>query len=527
MNLHEMLHDAADAGVPEAEPFAGRMDAIRRRVRNRRNLARAGSSTAGVVGIAGVAAVGTLTWQAARPGPEQSPVPVPELYACGLAYPGVLDLPEGQVEATGAFGGSDGMQVSLTTRLENAGDVSVTTAAPATDVLVTLAGTGEVVGIGLIATSDGTLTLEPGGTSELSTEATLASCGTDAVGPGDPLPDGQYVLVTTGVLTPRGAGPASSAWLSDGILIDVSDGQVSEVPNGDPTGTPTTPAAFAPVCGQIIPAVAENLLWVTASSDVGPHYPAHPYQPGISGLTLDLTIGSTSTQEITGTVSTDTVVVLTDDTGVVLSWWRPGSEGQDALAVAPGAQASFPALAWHPLIDNCTPGAVDDEPLPDGDYRLFAMVTAVVDDGGSPTTWEVLSPPLDLSAASDAVTITGGLEGPAGADSAFEFPWTYPPDFPEGQMPPMDGRILGSSGRAATGWTITGDYSLHGSSSAAVDQAIDRLLPVAFTLESREELPELSGTRATLSNGTYRVDVEVTSPTGGDLLGGYTIMPIG
>ena len=408
MNLHEMLHDAADAGVPEAEPFAGRMDAIRRRVRNRRNLARAGSSTAGVVGIAGVAAVGTLTWQAARPGPEQSPVPVPELYACGLAYPGVLDLPEGQVEATGAFGGSDGMQVSLTTRLENAGDVSVTTAAPATDVLVTLAGTGEVVGIGLIATSDGTLTLEPGGTSELSTEATLASCGTDAVGPRDPLPDGPYVLVTTGVLTPRGAGPASSAWLSDGILIDVSDGQVSEVPNGDPTGTPTTPAAFAPVCGQIIPAVAENLLWVTASSDVGPHYPAHPYQPGISGLTLDLTIGSTSTQEITGTVSTDTVVVLTDDTGVVLSWWRPGSEGQDALAVAPGAQASFPALAWHPLIDNCTPGAVDDEPLPDGDYRLFAMVTAVVDDGGSPTTWEVLSPPLDLSAASDAVTITGG-----------------------------------------------------------------------------------------------------------------------
>ncbi|WP_154795724.1 hypothetical protein [Occultella kanbiaonis] len=523
MNLDELLREVAETTVPEADPLTGRLGAIRSRVRHRRTVNRVGSSAVGVVGVAGVAAIGTLTWQATQPDPPAPPVSTAWDY-CGSRLADVVSsasVSSGPASLTMA----DGMRLAVATTVTNPGSTEVQ-AAPA-QLVVYLFGGGDIVGL---ATAGGTepTTLGPGASGVVAALGTVGACGSETVAQGDPLPDGTYGLMLTGGLTPLGGD-----WHSDAVIIDVTDGRVTTVEDPDPTADPTDASAggYAPVCGEVTPAAGENPLYVTLGTDAGPHRAGDPDEPGTDGLSLDLTIGSVNAGHLTGTVNAQTVTMITDLDGRVLSWWRAGTTGGPPSGTpldlpADGSQLVLTG-AWHPLTDTCTDPSTDVPPLPDGDYRVFVAVGFGIDAPEHPASWEVLSAPLELTVTGGDAAVTGGLDAAdVGSDAGQEFPGALPPDFPEGELPLMDGVLLGSGGNADTGWTISGDYAIHGSSIAALDQAIERLVGVGFTLESRVGPPEADGAHAVLENGILRVQVDVTGFESASLPGGYIIEPI-
>ncbi|CAM3738369.1 hypothetical protein OCAE111667_24430 [Occultella aeris] len=521
MNLNELLREVAETTVPEADPLGERLGAIRSRVRHRRTVNRVGSSAVGMVGVAGVAAIGTLTWQAAQPEPPASPAGTPWEY-CDLSVADVVgstSAPSGPASLTMV----DGMQLAVATTVTNPGSTQAQ-AAPA-QLVVYLFGGGDIVGLASAGGTEPT-TLGPGASDVVAALGTVGACASGSVSQGDPLPDGRYGVMLTGDLTPDGGD-----WHSDAVIIDVTGGQIAAVTDDpDPTADPDASAGgYTPVCGEVTPAVGENPLYVTLGTDAGPHQPGDPDHPGTDGLSLDLTVGSVNAGHLTGTAGAETVTMITDLDGRVRSWWRAtgGSPSGAPLDLPADGSQLLPAAAWHPLTDTCTDTSTEGRLLPDGDYRVFVAVGFGIDAPEHPATWEVLSAPLELTVTGGGAAVTGGRDAAeAVPDAGQEFPGALPPDFPEGELPLMDGVLLGSGGNADTGWTISGDYGIHGSSIAALDQAIERLVDVGFTLESRVGPPEADGAHAVLQDGMLRVEVEVTGYEADSLPGGYTIQPI-
>jgi len=119
-------------------------------------------------------------------------------------------------------------------------------------------------------------------------------------------------------------------------------------------------------------------------------------------VTFDVTVGSTSDEQVSAAMASETVTVLTDLGGTVVSWWR-ASDWRSAeaelvpLELAPGGTQTVAGGAWFPVLDSCG----GDAPIADGAYRLFGWVTIEVDDGVAP----VLTAPLEITVAGGSLTV--------------------------------------------------------------------------------------------------------------------------
>ncbi|MBZ2197315.1 hypothetical protein [Occultella gossypii] len=446
MNLSELLGDSASEVVPEPEPMAAHLGTIRRRVRRRRTLNRAGSGAVGTLCVAGLVAAGVLTWQNSRPtwvlGPTSE-----AFAACGLSAPDAVELPQAMIEADAWLAASsptvatsDAPRIDVITHLTNIDDTDFTTPAAGTDVLLLDPDTGLVVGVGVPgpgATSADAAELPVGGSASVLARVSLVSCGGSGVARGAPVPDGTYHLATTDALSdavgtsPDGTSDGTdgtdapvAAWLAGGPPLLISGG-VATVPDGDgggPTpdpeddgGTTSEPeegatVAFTPVCGAMIPAAPENPMWLTVGTDTGPHLPSTDADAGpgsSSGITLDLTLGSLADVSLDGTLS-EVTTVITDLDGVVVEHWT--ADGELPFEVAADGQLTLSGAAWHPLTAAC---AGDPEgPIADGDYRLFVGMSLIADGAGFEHTasWLLLSAPLDVTIDGGALTVTAGMQ---------------------------------------------------------------------------------------------------------------------
>lgn len=391
-DLRTLLAGAADDLVPEPHPLESHLDGVRRLVRRRQAVRRVQAGAGVAVGIVAIGSTAVLL------APDPGPGPAGSVDVCGEFF-GDLLPPAGDVDGVAVVQASDGMAVSVRTQLENLGGGELTTAG---DVryLVSLHGTGEVVGYG-VATPSGPTTILPGTSGDVITTATLVSCGFAGSAAGDPLPDGSYDLTLTGTaIAADGAEVGWSAGTADELRVE--NGQVSE---GTVAPDPTADAAFEPVCGEQIPAVAENPMWATIAGPAASFVPADPDTPYDGGMPLDVTLGTTSDQPLSGELSPEVVVVLTRLDGTVVTWWR-ASEHDRPLDLGPaielpaeGSQV-FEGFGWFPVVDACSGGA----PIADGDYRMFAWLSATVRTEGSDAVerYPVLSAPLD-------VTVGGGV----------------------------------------------------------------------------------------------------------------------
>lgn len=384
-DLHALLARAADDLVPEPVPLEGRLDGVRRLVRRRRAVRRVQSGAGAVVGVAAIGSVAMLT----LPG-QQSPAEPSTV--CGESSPDVLPDPSA-LDGFATLQLSEGMSVSMRAQLENLSEVVM---APEGDVqlIVSLPGTGQVVGHGS-TTPDQPTAIAPDSAGDVFATATLVSCGFADSAAGGPLPDGSYDLTLTGVAAEPDGGEV--AWTASTNGIAVEDGQVN-----DDVGP--GPEDVALVCGEMIPAAPENEFWATMSpvGGPGPYPAADPAHPEQGGVLFDVTVGSTSDEAISAAMASETVTVLTDLGGDVVSWWR-ASDWRSAeaevvpLELAPGGTQTVAGGAWFPVVDSCAA----DAPIADGAYRLFGWVAIEVDDAVAP----VLTAPLEITVAAGSLTV--------------------------------------------------------------------------------------------------------------------------
>lgn len=397
-DLQALLAQAADDLVPERDPLGGHLDGVRRLVRRRRAIRRV---QAGAGAVVGVAAIGTATlWT--LPGPVTPAVPAAW---CGEPAIEVLPAP-GELDGFATLQVSDGMSLTMRAQLENLGDAEATTADEVV-LVVSLQGTGEVIGYAAVTLEP--VTIAPGTAGDVLASATLESCARAGVTAGGPLPDGVYDLTLTGTAT--AADGTELPWRAATNGIRVTDGQVVDPQaDGEPDGEATPAAAFTPICGDMIPAVAENPMWAsTAASGAGPFHAGDPDEPYTDGLPLDLTIGTVSDAPLSGELSAEVVTVLTDLSGNVITWWRASEHGRPldlgpALDLAAGGEQVFEGFAWFPVVDSC---AGEPTPLPDGDYRLFtwAEVGVRAGEGDALETYPMVGAPLDVSVTDGAMSI--------------------------------------------------------------------------------------------------------------------------
>jgi len=386
LDLHGLLGRAAEDLVPEPDAFADRLDGVARLVRRRRAVRRVQSGAGAVVGVVAIGSTAIMLRPDLGPGPAALPAACGE--PVGDALPDTRDL-----IGLSTVLASDGMTVSVHSELENPGDVDVTTTGDV-QLLVSLPGTGAVVGHAEAAPA-GEATVTVGGTGVVLTDATLVSCGFAGAAAGDPLPDGSYDLTLTGRATrPDGT---ELGWSASTTGITVEDGQVNDdVGRG--------PDDVALVCGEMIPAAPENQFWATMTpvGGPGPYPAADPAHPEQGGVTLDVTVGTTSDEPVSAAITAETVTVLTDLGGDVVSWWR-ASDWRSAeaevvpLELAPSGTQTAASSAWFPVLDSCAGGA----PIADGAYRLFGWVSIEVDDAVAP----VLTAPLEITVAGGSLTV--------------------------------------------------------------------------------------------------------------------------
>ncbi|TDE89267.1 hypothetical protein EXU48_21345 [Occultella glacieicola] len=455
MNLTDLLAGTARESVPEPEPFAEHLGAIRRRVRRRRAVSRAGSVAVGTLCVAGLVAAGVLTWQNSRPNWVLGPVP-DAFTACGLSAPDAVDLPQAVIEADSWLAASsptvasgDGPRIDLITHLTNIGDTDVTTPAAGADVLLLDPDTQLVVGVGRSdagAEAAGTADLPVGGAASVIARVSLVSCGAGDVARGAPMPDGLYHVAATDTVSipgpgaPGGTGDGGgspgadvpvASWLAGGPPLLISGG-VATLPAANGEDPATDPAqegeatseppdgagavGFLPECGAMIPAAAENPLWLTVGTDPGPHLPSATDTdagPGSSrGVTLDLEFGSLADVPLGGMMG-EVTTVITDLDGVVVEYWTAG--GDLPYEIAADGRLTISGAAWHPLTATCT--GDPDGPIADGDYRLFVGLglSFYGEDLGNegmahPATSTLVSAPLDVTVEGGAMTVTAGLD---------------------------------------------------------------------------------------------------------------------
>lgn len=381
-DLRAALTAAADDLVPERDPLEGRLDGVRRLVRRRRAVRRAQAGAGALVGVAALGSTSMLLW----PEPNDP---------AGVA--GCGDVVSEVLPAAGDLGGfatvqrADGLSISVRTQLENLGDVEVTTTGEV-QLILSAPGTGEVLGTVNVEPGE-QATVAAGISGDVFMTASLTDCD------GEPLADGSYDLTVTG--TARAADGTEVGWSAPSSGITVTDGAVQEE---------SGPAeAFAPVCGEMIPAVAENPMWAsTAAAGVGPFQPGDPDAPYTQGMALDLTIGTTSHVALSGEVSPEIVTVLTDLDGTVLTWWRASEHGRPldlgpSLALASQSSTVLEGFAWFPVLDTC---ANVSSAIPDGVYRLFTWTEVTVRAEGSDAVehYPMVSVPLDVTVTDGAMS---------------------------------------------------------------------------------------------------------------------------
>ena len=394
-DLATLLARAADDLVPEHQPFTDRVGGVSRRIRRRRTVRSVQTGAAAMVGVVAIGSSALLL----APGPGPDPAGPPAV--CGESAADVLPA-AGDLDGVATIQASDGMSVSTRTQLENLGDVDATTTGTVR-YLVSLQGTGQVVGYSEIV-PDAQTTVPAGTSGEVVTTATLVSCGFAGTGAGDPLPDGIYDLTLTG--TAQAPDGSEIGWTSATNGITVEDGQVRATTGApDPTTDPTPDAAFEPSCGAMIPAVAENPMWATLDAPAASFMPADPDAPYQGGMSLDVTVGTVSTEPIVGELSPEIVVVLTDHDGTVVTWWRASDHGRPldlGAAIDLPAEGSqlFEGFGWFPVTDACA----DDAPIADGGYRLFGWVEVAADTGAGAERYPVLTAPLDVTVADSVLT---------------------------------------------------------------------------------------------------------------------------
>jgi hypothetical protein len=386
LDLHGLLGRAAEDLVPEPDAFADRLDGVARLVRRRRAVRRVQSGAGAVVGVVALGSAAVLLV------PDIGPDLAGQPAACGEFVGDALpDTRELMGSATVLA--SDGMTVSVHSELENLGDVDVTTIGDV-QLWVSLPGTGAVVGHAEAGPAEQT-TVTVGATGVVLTDATLVSCGVGGAVAGDPLPDGTYDLTLTGTASrPDGS---ETGWTASTMGITVEDGQID-----DDLGR--GPEDVALVCGEMIPVAPENVFWATMTpvAGPGPYSAADPAHPEQGGVTFDVTVGTTSDEQISAAMASETVTVLTDLGGTVVSWWRAsdwmsGEAEPVPLELAPGGTQTVAGGAWFPVLDSCG----GDAPIADGAYRLFGWVTIEVDGAVAP----VLTAPLEITVAGGSLTV--------------------------------------------------------------------------------------------------------------------------
>lgn len=390
-DLSALLARTADDLVPERDPLGGRLDGVRRLVRRRQAVRRVQAGAGAAVGIVAIGSTTLLL------GPGPGPAPADPFGVCGESWGDVVP-PEGDLDGFATIQASDGMSVSVRTQLENVSDGELTTTGDVV-YLVSLQGRGDVVGYAAV-TPGQPATVLPGTSGDVITTATLVSCGFAGTAAGDPLPDGTYDLQLTGSAVAADGSEIPWTAHTNGVTID--GGQVSEnITEPDPTAD----AAFEPVCGEQIPAVPENPMWATVAGPAASFMPADPDAPYEGGMPLDITVGTTSTEPLSGELSPEVVVVLTHTDGTVVTWWRASDHGRPldlGSAVELPAEGSqvFERFGWFPVVDSCA----GDAPLADGDYRMFAWAEVATDTTSGFERYPVLTAPLDVTVGDGVLT---------------------------------------------------------------------------------------------------------------------------
>lgn len=393
--LHALLRDAADDLVPEHDPLGGRLDGVRRLVRRRRAVRRVQAGAGAVVGVAAIGSASLLFGPTPFPGPAGPPA------VCGESFIDALPA-AGHLDGFATIQASQGQSVTMRTQLENVGEVAAATVGEV-QLVVSLPGTGRVVGHG--TASPGAQTeIAPDSAGDVVTTATLVSCGFSGSAAGDPLPDGTYDLTLTGAAETTDGTEVPWQAATTGLTIEGGQAQATD------SGGPAIDGEFAPVCGEMIPAVPENPMWAsTAAAGTGPFAAGDPDEPYVDGVTLDLTIGTTSAEPLSGELSAEVVTVLTDLDGNVITWWRASDHGRPLdlgpeLDLAAEGTRVIDGFAWFPVLDTC---ATEPTAIADGDYRIFTWVEVSVRASSSDAVeiYPMVSVPLDIEVSGGELSV--------------------------------------------------------------------------------------------------------------------------
>lgn len=388
-DLGALLAGAADDLVPEPFPLDDQVDGVRRLVRRRQAVRRVQAGAGAVLGVAAIGSTAMLL----RPAPD--PLPAGPAEACGEFFGDVVPS-VGDLDGFATIQDADGLSVTMRTQLENVGDLDVTTIGDVR-MLVSFFGTGRVAGYAEVAPTSQTTVLA-GGSGDLFATASLVSCGFAGSSAGDPLPDGTYDLTLTGTAT--ASDGSEIGWTASTNGLRVEDGQASDYTT-DPGPEPTAEGTFEPVCGEMIPAVPENPLWASVAGPAASFMSADPDVPYDGGMPLDVTLGTTSAEPLTGELSPEIVVVLTDLDGTVVTWWRASEHGRPldlgpAMVMPAEGSQLFEGFGWFPVVDSCNGGSE----IADGEYRVFAWLSAtVMSEGSAAVEHPVLTAPLDVTVA--------------------------------------------------------------------------------------------------------------------------------
>lgn len=387
-DLSTLLSRAADDLVPEPFPLEGHLDGVRRLVRRRKAVRRVQAGAGAVLGVTALGSAAMLL----TPGP--APLPAGPSAACGELFTDALPAP-GEIDGFATLQTANGMSVSMRTQLENLGDVDVTTAGDV-QLLVSLQGTGQVVGYAQV-TPDAPTTVMAGTSGNVFATAILVSCGFAGTAAGDPLPDGTYDLNLTGTATAPDGSEIQWTAMTNGIRVE--GGQVGNFAT-EPDPEPSADGTFEPVCGEMIPAVAENPMWASLAAPAASFMAADPDVPYDGGMPLDVTLGTLSDVPLSGELSPEIVVVLTHLDGTVVTWWRASDHDRPldlgpAIELAAEGSQAFDGFGWFPVVDACA----GDTQIADGSYRVFGWIEATVRAEGSDAVerYPVLTAPLDVS----------------------------------------------------------------------------------------------------------------------------------
>lgn len=370
MNIEEWLH--ADAQRDASNPLEARIGGLVERVRRKRRR-RAATQVAGAVTVV---AAGLVVWQVGgpwdRPVPppatdppvpapteEQSTAPVDSDW-CGAdlgSITGDAQMLDGAAEVSGD------LTLDITVRSEDELALS-----PAVDLAVTAPGSEEVIAYSEGA-ADGELMVRAGEDASLTRGLDDLVLCEDSFSGAAELALGAF------------ASTAGTWQLADPIEVTFEDGEITatgeesdddsndESESTDAGDEISAPESYEPTCGQAWDPPTGNTGWeVSADFDSGP-YQASP-DGSTGGLSTELTLANTSSEELTADAYTQVVLVAD---GTVISPATLGSDHVMEISLPPGEATT--QSGGHQLWDVCDDSWTGVGPsVPAGEYEVYVLL---------------------------------------------------------------------------------------------------------------------------------------------------------